>query len=188
MTTKENITQLLNQWIKGDQSHENQLIKLVYPQLRKIAHAQLSKDVRPYLNTTLIVNELYFKLKKHNRIQIQDKSHFFALSAIIIRRLVVDLIRSKDSYKHSNVLQQVTLDDDMESNDKSSPINTDWLTIDKLLNELAKVDPVSVKIIELRFFVGLSIPETAKVMNTSESSISRSWKFAKSWLLNKLKE
>lgn len=183
----ENLTILLNQWIAGDMSVEAELINAVYPMLRDIAHQQLSKSSDSSFQTTIIVNELYLKLKKQDRIQLQNKNHFLALSSHLIRNIIIDNFRSDNSIKRGQQFQHVTLyEDDVDKHHESSATNVDWITLHNLLTELEAIDPISVKLIELRFFAGLSIPETAEVLNTSASTISRNWKFAKSWLFNRL--
>ena len=184
----ENITVMLNQWIAGDKPVEDELINAVYPLLRDIAHKQLKKTSDPSINTTLIVHELYLKLKQRKQIKIQDKNHFLALSARLIRNIVVDIYRSNNAVKRGQLYQNVTLQEDETDEHHSTPDTlVDWMTLHNLLIELEKIDPDSVKLIELRFFAGLNIPETAEVLNTSSSTISRNWKFAKSWLFNRLK-
>lgn len=182
----ENITIMFNQWIGGDLSIENDLINAVYPLLRDIAHKQLAKAPDSTFQTTVIINELYLKLKKQNRVQLQDKNHFLAFSSQLIRNIIIDSFRANNSQKRGQQYQLVTLYEDEVDKHHQSTTNIDWLTLHSLLKELETIDPESVKLIELRFFAGLSIPETAEVLNTSASSISRNWKFAKSWLFNRL--
>ena len=191
MNESTNITQLLNQWVAGNSLIETELINAVYPLLRAVAHKQLNKVKDSSMNTTLIVNELYLKLRKQNRIKLNNKNHFLALSARLIRQIIVDNIRSNKALKRGLLYQQVTLYEhelNAASSIKNNEMNVDWLTLNKLLNELESIDPESVKLIELRFFAGLNLQEIAEVCNTSVSSVSRNWRFARSWLLNKLKD
>ena len=191
MNESTNITQLLNQWVAGNSLIETELINAVYPLLRAVAHKQLNKVKDSSMNTTLIVNELYLKLRQQNRIKLNDKNHFLALSARLIRQIIVDNIRSNKALKRGLLYQQVTLYEhelNAASSIKNNEMNVDWLTLNKLLNELESIDPESVKLIELRFFAGLNLQEIAEVCNTSVSSVSRNWRFARSWLLNKLKD
>lgn len=184
------LTVLLNQWIQGDKSIEDDLIRRVYPLLRDVAHKQLNKNRDTSLNTTMIVNELYMKLNNQKRVHFNDKNHFLALSAHLIRQVIVDNIRSQKAQKRGALYQQVTFNDTINAQGaiKNLQMNVDWLTLDKLLDELQKVDPVSVKLIELRFFAGLSLKEVAEVQGISVATISRNWQFAKSWLLNRLQQ
>ena len=191
MNESTNITHLLNQWVAGNSLIETELINAVYPLLRAVAHKQLNKVKDSSMNTTLIVNELYLKLRKQNRIKLNNKNHFLALSARLIRQIIVDNIRSNKALKRGLLYQQVTLYEhelNAASSIKNNEMNVDWLTLNKLLNELESIDPESVKLIELRFFAGLNLQEIAEVCNTSVSSVSRNWRFARSWLLNKLKD
>ena len=183
----DNLTIMLNQWIDGDLSVENDLMNTIYPLLRDIAHQQLNKSQGSTFQTTVIINELYLKLKKQNRIQIQDKNHFLAITSQLIRNLIIDEFRSKNSQKRGQQFQQVTLyENEVDKYHQTNSVNIDWISLHNLLIELESIDPESVRLIELRFFAGLSIPETAEVMKTSQSSISRNWKFARSWLFNRL--
>lgn len=184
---------MLNKWVSGDLSFENEIISTVYPLLRKVAHTQLNKARDASLDTTVIVNELYLKLKKLNRIELKNKNHFLAFSAKLIRQIVLEHIRTENSLKKGRQFQQVTLNEssDYFEHDEANPIkniqmNIDWLTLNQLLEQLEILDPESVKLIELRFFTGLTIPEIAEVLNTSTASVSRNWHFAKNWLLHKL--
>jgi len=181
-----NLTLLLNEWVAGDSSSENQLLNIIYPLLKGIAHSQLSKSSNSNINTTILVNEAYLKLKQQNRVEIVDKNHFLAFSACLIRQIVIDDIRSCKAKKRGSQFEQITLNEDELAGE--SNFNIDWLNLDKLLTELETIDPVSAKIINYRFFVGLKIPEIADLLNTSTATVSRNWKFAKAWLLNKLKE
>ena len=180
------ITQLLNQWVAGDSSHEDELITTIYPLLKEIAHSQLYKSSNQGMNTTVAVNELYLKLKKQNRITIQNKNHFLAFCSCLIRQIVIDDIRSNNAEKRGNQFEQITLDNDLLAENGTK--NIDWLDLEKRLQELEKIDPESVKIITYRFFAGLTIPEIAELLNTSTATVSRNWSFAKSWLLSRLKD
>jgi len=144
MKESANITQLLNQWLAGDSSIEAELMNAVYPLLRAVAHKQLNKSSDMSMNTTLIVNELYLKLRQQNRIELNDKNHFLALSARLIRQIIVDNIRSNRALKRGLLYQQITFYEDelnAASSIKNSEMNVDWLTLNKLLNELESIDP-----------------------------------------------
>lgn len=184
--TPNQTTQMLNDWIKGELSEENKLFEDIYPFLRDIAHKQLNKAKDSNLNTTLLVNEFYLEMNRKDKIQFQDKNHFYALAARLIRRYILMDFRSNQSLKKGGSLQQITLagiDAQLEQTEDS----IDLLTLDKLLNELEEFDPQSVRIIELRFYAGLKQQEIAEILNISTATLSRIWSFARSWLLNKLK-
>jgi len=179
-----NLTQQLNQWIAGDRSNEQQLFKQLYPRLRHIAHKQLIKAKSAPTNTTLIVNEAYLRLVKQNEIKLHDRLHFFALSARVIRCIILDDIRQIKAAKRGHSWQKITLQNLVS--ESASEFSVDILSLNKALDELGEFDPLSVRIIELRFFAGLTIKEIAQVCNVSDSTISKNWRFARSWLLNKL--
>ncbi len=182
----QNLTQKINNWSKGELDDENELFNYLYPKLKSIAKNQLIKSQNSELNATLVINETFLKLKQSNKIQVNDRLHFFAMAAKFIRRIIVDDFRQKKAEKRGGTLLHVTM---REIDVK--PINaeiTNWLLIHQLLTELAKVDQQSCEIIELRFFAGLNINEIAELTNTSPSTVSRHWRFAKTWLLNKLEQ
>jgi RNA polymerase sigma factor (TIGR02999 family) len=190
MTTynSDNITQNLNRWIMGQLVHENELLEQLYPLLRNVAYSQLNKASDSCLNPTLIVNEAYLKLRQKNKIQVVNKNHFLALSARIIRRIILDDLRVNSAAKRGGEWVQVTLCEFVEGQRPQAELQFDWFVLNDLLDELEKVDSESLRIIELRFFAGLTIDETAEVCMKSPSSISRSWRFARTWLLDKLQE
>ncbi len=166
------------------------MIRQVYPLLRDVAHIQLRKENVGNLDTTLIVNELYLKLQKQNRIHLNDKNHFLALSSQLVRRIIIDIIRSNNAAKRGALYQHLTLNDKIDelSFSDNEEMTIDWLTLDHLLTELSKVDPESVKLIELRFFGGLSMKEIAEIKGVSLSTVANNWKIAKTWLLSQLKK
>ncbi len=178
---------MIKKWINGDTSVENSLFNELYPALRKIVQREHRKINIQEMNTTLLVNEAYLKLKQNKKLVINDKNHLLALSARIIRYILVDTIQKNSSLKRGGNFQIVTFH---ETNDESciDEIDIDFINLHRLLIELEKVDEDATRIIELRYFAGLNIEETAKVMKTSSAQISRNWKFAKTWLLNKLNE
>lgn len=187
---QQQITVLINQWIQGDKSIENDLIGHLYPLLRDVAHKQLRKSNVNNLDTTMIVNELYLKLQKQNSIHLNNKNHFLALSSQLVRQIIIDIIRSNNAAKRGALYQHLTFNDKLDELDaiNNEEMTIDWLTLDHLLTELSKVDPDSVTLIELRFFGGLSMKEIADIKGVSLSTVSNNWKFAKTWLLSQLKK
>ncbi len=180
------INNMIQKWSHGDTSIEDCLFNELYPILREIVHREHRKINILEMNTTLLVNETYLKLKEIKSLKLNNKDHLLALSARIIRFLLVDTIKREKSLKRGGSFQKLTL---QESSNESyiEPINIDFINLHQLLFELEKVDKDAVRIIELRYFAGLSIEETAKVMSTNSTQISRNWKFAKTWLFDKLK-
>src|ERR1019366_7461549 len=160
------ISTLLRAWSDGDQSALDRLTPVVYEELRHLAHRYMDRE-RPghTLQTTALVNEAYMRLVDYKRMKWQDRAHFFAVAAQVMRRILVDRARSHN-VKRGGGVRQVALDDAM--------------------NALARLDPRKVQIIEMRFFGGLSVEETAEVLKVSPATVRRDWSIAKFWLYREL--
>jgi RNA polymerase sigma factor (TIGR02999 family) len=177
------ISKLLRAWSDGDQSALNGLTPIVYNELRRLAHRYMERE-RPdhTLQTTALVNEAYLRLVDYKRMQWQDRAHFFAVSAQVIRRILVDHARSHN-IKRGRGVQRVTLDEvAVVSGDRTG----DLVALDDALNALASLDPRKVRIIEMRFFGGLNVEETAEVLKVSPATVRRDWSIAKFWLYREL--
>ena len=177
------LSKLLRAWSSGDQSALNGLTPLVYDELRRLAHRYMERE-RPghTLQTTALVNEAYMRLVDYKRMQWQDRAHFFAVSAQVMRRILVDHARSLN-IKRGRGVQHLTLDEvAVVAADRTS----DLVALDEALNELARLDPRKVQIIEMRFFGGLSAEETAEVLKVSPATVRRDWSIAKFWLYREL--
>jgi RNA polymerase sigma-70 factor (ECF subfamily) len=177
------ISTLLRAWSSGDQSALQGLTPIVYNELRRLAHRQMERE-RPghSLQTTALVNEAYMRLVDYRRMQWQNRAHFFAVSAQVMRRILVDYARSHN-IKRGQGVQHVTLDEvAVVSVDRTG----DLVALDDALNALARVDPRKVQVIEMRFFGGLSVEETAEVLNVSPATVRREWSIAKLWLYREL--
>lgn len=188
---EENVTKLLNQWVSGDASVENKLISHIYPMLHKAAIIQMNKLQPVSLNPTALVNELYLKLKKTANLDIKDRNHFLAMASRTIRQILIDGIRKEQSDKRGGRFDLVTYQEtefpsQENKNDSFAVIN--WELMNELLHELELVDAKSVELIEMRFFAGLRIDEIAEIKNISISTVSRNWKFAKSWLISRVEK
>ncbi len=179
------INEMLKKWVSGDLSVENELFNELYPLLRTVVHSEHSKINDKEMNTTLLANEVYLNLKQNKNLLINDKRHLLATAARMVRYMLIDNVRSKLSIKKGGMQKRVTLQHPDFANN-TPEISVDWLTLHHLLQELEMVDPEATRLIELRFFAGLNIDETASLMNTSNSTVSRNWQFARTWLLNKL--
>jgi RNA polymerase sigma factor (TIGR02999 family) len=181
-----NITQLLLQWRSGDPSALEQLMPLVYEELRRLAR-QCMRGERPghTLQTTALVNEAYLRLVNSSRVQWQDRAHFFAIASQLMRRVLVDEARRRRNLKRGGQFTRVQIDE-MELN--SQPPDFDLLALDEALDRLAEFAPRKGKVVELRFFGGLSIEETALVLSISTDIVKREWRTAKLWLLHELSE
>ena len=180
------ITRLLSAWRGGDEGALEELIPLVYQELRRLAHRYMRQE-RPdhTLQTTALVNEVYLRLVDCRQVEWRDRAHFFALSARLMRRVLVDMARSRRYRKRGGGRQRVTLDDALLGFTPGE--GEDVLALDEALQSLAAVDTRQERVVELRFFGGLSVNETAEVLQVSRSTVLREWKMAKLWLLQDLK-
>jgi RNA polymerase sigma-70 factor (ECF subfamily) len=180
------ITRLLVDWRKGDQAAFEQLIPLVHEELRRVAHRHMAHERAGHtLQATALVNEAYIRLIDVRQVNWQDRAHFFAMSSRLMRRILVDFARSKGYQKRGGGAQKVTLD---EALIVSAEARHDLVAIDDALNALAVVDPRKAQVVEMRFFGGLSVEETAEALKVSVDTVMRDWKLAKAWLLRELKE
>lgn len=174
------VTELLVEWSNGSQAALEKLMPLVYEELHRLAHRYMGHE-RPghTLQTSGLVNEAYLRLIDQNRVQWQNRGHFFAIAAQMMRRVLVDYARNRQYAKHGGGARRVSFDDArMFSPDRAS----DVVALDEALNELAAFDPRKSQIVELRFFGGLSIEEAAEVLNVSPGTVMRDWTLAKAWL------
>jgi RNA polymerase sigma factor (TIGR02999 family) len=178
-----NVTQLLHAWGKGDEAARDELIPLVYDTLRRIARHQLRGERAGHtLETTALINEAYLKLVEQS-VSWQSRAHFFGIAARLMRQLLVDYARARQRLKRGGDLQQISLTDAAGiAEDKA----VDLLALDDALQILTEVDPQSSRIVELRFFGGLTIEETAQVMGISTPTVERGWRAARAWLQTEL--
>ena len=180
------ITQLLIAWSKGDRSALDQLTPLVHEELRRLAHHYMNREGGGHsLQTTALVNEAYLKLIDQQRVEFQNRSQFFAFAATLMRHILVDHARSRRSLKHGAGAVRVTFD---EALNVSVDRNDNLVELDEAMVRLAEVDARKSKVVELRFFGGLSVEETAAALKVSAVTVMREWKFAKAWLFNSLNE
>ena len=177
-------TQLLRAWARGDQGALEQLTPRVYDELRRIA-GHFMQDERPgrTIQTTALVHEAYLKLIDVTNVDWQHRAHFFAVSAQIMRRILLDRARRRVAAKRGGAAPRVNLD---EVPDIGSGRARELIALDDALNALAKVDPRKARVIELRFFAGLSVEETAEVLKVSSDTVKRDWRLARAWLLAEL--
>ncbi len=176
----EDITQLLVAWRHGDHDAGDALAPLVYRELRRIAHRHMRGE-RPdhTLQTTALANEAWMRLVDLDRVQWQDRAHFFAMASRTMRRVLVDAARARRSHKRGSGAVQVTLDTALNL---SIPEAADVLALDDALTALDRLDARKCQVVELRFFAGLSVEETAHVLDVSEATVARDWTFARTWL------
>lgn len=180
----EELSQLLEEWSGGDKKALDDLMPLVYDELRRLAHRHLARE-RPghTLQTTALVNEVYLKLVNERSMRWQDRSHFFAVAGQLMRFILVDYARSQNREKRGGGAQQVTLDEALAVSQEQAE---DMLALDEALRRLAAFDKRKSQIAELRFFAGLSIDETAAVLSVSVETVKRDWRLARAWLGNEL--
>lgn len=178
------ITQLLLQWRRGDESALAQLMPLVYEELRRLARQCMRRErVGHTLQTTALVNEAYLRLVNSSRVQWQDRAHFFAITAQLMRRVLVDEARKHRNQKRGGEFTRVELE---EAQMGDGPRQLDLLVLNDVLERLADFAPRKAQVVELRFFGGLSIEETAAVLAVSTDIVKREWRTAKLWLLQEL--
>jgi RNA polymerase sigma factor (TIGR02999 family) len=178
------ITRLLLAWRHGEKSALDQLMPMVYDELKRLASAYMRRQKPGHsLQTVDLVNEAYMRLVDSNRVNWQDRNHFYAIAAQIMRRLLVDSARKRHSQKRGGGQVQVTLDEYVEV---TVEVGTDLAALDDALNQLANLNPRHSRIIELRYFGGLTEEQTAEVLGVSSRTIRRDWTIARAWLYREL--
>jgi RNA polymerase sigma factor (TIGR02999 family) len=184
-TKSEPVSELLAKWRAGDEDSLRQLVPLVYNELRRLAHYHLRRE-RPdhTLQTTALVHEAYLSLMKQEPIDVENRAHFFAVCANLMRQILVQYARRRKAAKR-NAGYKITLDD---AGAMPQSRGVDLIALDNALNGLAKLDPAQSRIVELRFFGGLSIEETSQALGMSPATVKRYWTTAKLWLHNEMSE
>jgi RNA polymerase sigma factor (TIGR02999 family) len=178
------VTQLLRAWSLGDAQALERLLPLVEAELRRLARAYMARERRGHtLQTTALVNEAYVRLVDAQRLRWQDRAHFVGIAARLMRRVLVDHARTRDYKKRGAGAQRVTLVEDLAV---SQPPDVDVLALDRALDALATVDERKARVVELRYFGGLTVEEAAEVLKVSPDTIKRDWRLAKLWLLRAL--
>ena len=178
------ITQLLQSWSHGDEAAIDKLMPLVYDELHRMARRYMSNEKPDHtLQAIALVNEAYLRLVDASGANWQNRSHFFAVSAQVMRRILVDWARSRHAAKRGNDVPALELDEALAVPIKTG---TDIVAVDDALKALTLFDSRKSQIVELRFFGGLSVKETAAVLKVSEETVHRDWRLAKSWLRREL--
>ncbi len=179
----EEITGLLLDWGKGDKAALDRVIPLVYQELRRLAHRQMRRErAGNTLQTTALISEAYLRLVDYARVRPRDRAHFFAIAAQAMRRILIERARSHRSAKRGSGGQKVSLDEAAEVADESNERAADLLALDEALTNLAAIDPRKAEIVELKYFGGMTIEETAEVLEVSTPTVERNWQMAKIWL------
>lgn len=179
-TSADDVTRLLQDWGSGDQKALEKLVPLIYDELRQMAHKCLYRE-RPShtLQTTALVHEAYLKLIDQRNARWQNRAHFFAIASQAMRRILVDNARRHSAMKRGGPAENLPLEEAANVSLEPDPI---LLPLDEALNKLAEIDPQQSRIVELRFFGGLTIEETANVMKLSTDAVKREWAMARAWL------
>ena len=181
---KDDVTGLLLEWRHGDREALNRLIPLVYDELHRLAARQLRRERATHtLQTTALVNEAYIRLIDQRRVQWQDRDHFFAVASQLIRRILVSHARSRKALKRGGAQTTLVLDESIATPRRRE---VDLEALDDALEALARLDQQRARIVELRFFGGLSIESTANFLQISPATVKRHWNLAKAWLYREI--
>ena len=183
-SSAQHVTQLLQDWSQGKDAALQELLPLVHQELRRLARRYMFGE-RPghTLQATALVNEAYLRLVNSRQVNWQNRAHFFAISAQLMRRILVDYARARGYQKRGGGIPKVTLDEALMGLEEKG---RDLVDLDDALKTLAGVDPRKSKVIELRFFGGLSVEETAEVLKVSPETVLRDWRLAKAWLTREM--
>ncbi|MBA2632330.1 MAG: sigma-70 family RNA polymerase sigma factor [Chloroflexi bacterium] len=183
---RRDVTRLLHDLQSGGEKVEEQLVAVLYDELRGIAdHYMRSERPDHTLQPTALVHEAYFRLADQRAVRWQDRAHFLGVAAQAMRRILVDHARRHCAVKRGGGLR-ITLSDDMPSEPSAEALSMDLLALDGALERLALLDPRQARIVELRFFAGLGVKETAAVLEVSPATVKSDWRFAKAWLSREL--
>ena len=178
--TKHEVTQLLTAWGNGNQAARDQLMSVVYQELHRLAHSYMKRESPDHtLQTSALVNEAYLRLIDQKHVQWQSRAHFFGMAAQMMRRILVDYARNRRYAKRGGGVRELPLD---EALPVSAERSAEVVMLDEVLDRLAEFDSRKSQIVELRFFGGLSIEETAEVLSVSPGTVMRDWTLAKAWL------
>jgi RNA polymerase sigma-70 factor (ECF subfamily) len=177
------VSTLLRQWSGGDEQALDQLVPIIYEELRRLAHYQMRRErISHTLQTTALVHEVYLRLCGHDSPRWEDRAHFFAVAARMMRRILVDSARRRGAVKRGPDIH-VTIDDALTV---PVPEQFDLIALDGALEQLAEFDARKCQVVEMRFFAGLKAKEIAAVLKTTEATVRRDWIIAKAWLFRYL--
>jgi RNA polymerase sigma factor (TIGR02999 family) len=177
------VSRLLADWSKEDPAARDALVAIVYKELQRLAHHYMQGERANHtLQTTALVNEAYLRLTDLTRMQWRDRAHFFAMAATLMRRVLVDHARDRARDKRGGGVVFTALEDEP----MAAPSSIDALALDEALDRLAAIDPQHARIVELRYFAGLTIEETSEALRISPATVKREWTFARAWLHHQL--
>jgi RNA polymerase sigma factor (TIGR02999 family) len=178
------VTSLLLAWKSGDEAALNRLMPLVYDELHRLARRYMAAEQTGHpLQTTALVHEVYLRLVDANTVDWQDRAHFYAICARLMRRILIDFARSRNYQKRGADFAHIQLE---EAVTVSKTVDSELLTVDEALKQLAAIDSRKSEVVELRFFGGLTVEEIAAALRVSPETVMRDWKLAKAWLLREL--
>ena len=184
--SRKDVTGLLIDWSKGDQEAFNELMPLVYDELRRLASRYLRNERQGHtLQTTALVHEAYLKLVDQKNANLQNRIQFFAVAAQVMRHILVDYARSRGAFKRGGDYCRLSLDEAVISSEEKDP---DRLTLNEALNSLAVIDSQQSRVVELRVFGGLTVEETAEALGVSPRTVKREWSMAKAWLHKQMRD
>jgi RNA polymerase sigma factor (TIGR02999 family) len=180
-SSPQSVTQLLIEWREGDETALDRLIPLVYDEMRRLARYYMRRERREHtLQTTALINEAYIRLVDHKGMRWQNRAHFYGVAAQAMRRILVDHARSRNYEKRGGGARMVELD---EAAAVAQEQAAEMIALDEALNDLAALDPRQSKTVEMRYFGGMSVEETAEALGVSPVTVMRDWRAAKAWLL-----
>ena len=184
MAPERDVTSLLVRWGNGDANAFDELAPIVYDELRKLARSHLRRE-RPdhTLQSTALVHEAYLRMIDQQAVSWQNRSHFYGIAAQMIRRILVDYARAKQTKKRGEALPKIAFDEAVGAHASE---DLDLVALDDALKALAEIDPRQSRIVELRYFAGLSIEDTAEVLQISPATVKRDWTVARAWLKREL--
>jgi RNA polymerase sigma-70 factor (ECF subfamily) len=186
VATADHLTDLLIEWREGDKAALDKLTPLVYDELRRIAHRYVQHERNGHtLQTTALVNEAFVRLAGSEKVAWQSRAHFFAVTAQVMRHLLIDHARRRSYAKRAGEAKQVSL---AEAHAMTQQRATELVALDEALEELSRLDPRKARVVELRYFGGLSREETAQVVEVSPMTERRDWRAAKAWLYRRMKD
>lgn len=179
------VSQLLQAWGEGDEAAVEPLMSLVYGELRRLAKHHMRRERAGHtLQTTALVHEAYLRLIDASQVRLENRRHFFAVASRLMRQVLVDLARERGSHKRGGAVEEVSLDEALVV---GAQRDEGLLALDEALRELAEFDARKSQVVELRFFGGFSVEETAETLDISVETVHRDWRLARSWLLKKLR-
>ena len=185
-SSSQDITHLLLAWRQGEKEALDKLVPVVYEELRRLAHSYMRGERKDQtLQTTALVNEAYLRLLDCSRVNWRNRAHFMAVSAQLMRRILVDYARSRGYLKRGGAVEKVPLE---QCQIVSAGYDLDLIELDKALEALAAVDERKCRVVELRFFGGLTAEEAGEVLGVSPDTVLRDWKLARSWLAREMKK